>query len=159
MWLPKAHEPVVAGVLTPTDFKVDGQQVLSFTYAKSYQILPQRVSLFPKELPVQDGPIYPSQPVHGRAALALHGCIRDCAPDAWGRRVINHRFAADPEIVLDELAYLAFSGSNRIGALDFQRSPNKYVHRGSAATLDQLMNAAELIEAGQALPDDLQADA
>ena len=159
VWLPHAPDPVVAGVLTPTGLKVGDEEVLSFTYAKSYQGLANRISLFPKELPLQDEPIYPSAPLHGRRALALHGCIRDCAPDAWGRRVIAQKFAGDTNINLDELTYLANSGSNRIGALDFQTSPKNYIHRGGTATLAQLMNAAELIEAGEALPDDLQAAA
>ena len=159
VWLPRKLEPVVAGVLTPTDLKVEGEEVLSFTYAKSYQTLPNRISLFVKELPLQDHPNYPSLPMYGRVPLALHGCIRDCAPDAWGRRVINQRLAGNSDVILNELTYLANSGSNRIGALDFQTSPEKYEHRGGAATLEQLMHAAERIEAGEALPDDLQAAA
>lgn len=159
VWLPRSFSPVVAGVLTPTDRKVRGESVLSFTYARSYQNLDERISLFPQELPLQDEPIYPSDPKLGRSALALHGCIRDCAPDAWGRRVINQRFFQDPEYDLDEITYLANSGSNRIGALDFQRSPTKYTHRGGNATLEQLLNAAKLIEAGEPIPAELEAAA
>lgn len=159
VWLPNALDPVVAGVLTPTDLKVGGEVVLSFTYAKSYQGLSNRISLFSEELPLQDESIYPSAPRLGRSVLAVHGCIRDCAPDAWGRRVINQIFAGNPNIDFDELTYLANSGSNRIGALDFQNSPTQYIHRGETASLEQLMNAAELIEAGEALPNELQAAA
>jgi serine/threonine-protein kinase HipA len=159
IWLPQATDPVVAGVLTSTDRKVGGETVLSFTYAKSYQSLSNRISLFTKELPLQVEPNYPSNPGVGRSALALHGCIRDCAPDAWGRRVINQRIAGDLNVELDELTYLANSGSNRVGALDFQNSPTKYISRGTTATLEQLMSAAELIEAGEAIPEELQAAA
>lgn len=159
VWIPKTFEPVVAGILYPTGLKVGDEDVLSFTYAKSYLGLANRISLFPKELPLQEEPLYPSDPSSGRSALALHGCIRDGAPDAWGRRVIDQRFAGYPNIKLNEITYLAYSGSNRIGALDFQTSSKKYVHRGKKATLEQLMNAAELIEAGEELPDDLQAAA
>ncbi len=159
VWLPHAIDPVVAGVLTPTDQKVGGETELSFTYAKSYQALSKRISLFTKELPIQDAPIYPSIPAIGRSPLALHGCIRDSAPDTWGRRVINQRFSGNPKIDLDELTYLANSGSNRIGALDFQKSPTDYIARGGSATLEQLMNAAELIDAGLPIPEELQAAA
>lgn len=159
IWLPHALDPVVAGVLTPTDRKVGGESVLSFTYAKSYLSLSESISLFPQELPLQDEAMYPSDPQLGRSALALHGCIRDCAPDAWGRRVINQRFFQNSMYELDELTYLAHSGSNRIGALDFQRSPTKYVSRGGDASLEQLMNAASLIEAGEPIPEELAAAA
>lgn len=159
VWLPNRSEPVVAGILSPTGLKLGDEEVLSFTYGKTYLGLTNRISLFPKELPLQEQPLFPSDPSTGRSALALHGCIRDGGPDAWGRRVIDQRFARNRNITLNELTYLAFSGSNRIGALDFQTSPKKYVHRGKAATLEQLMNAAELIEAGEELPDDLQAAA
>ena len=56
--------------------------------------------------------------------------IRDAAPDAWGRRVILNKTlglkGADTDRAeLDELTYLLESGSDRIGALDFQRSPTE----------------------------------
>lgn len=159
VWIPKTFEPVVAGILYPTGLKLQDEEVLSFTYAKTYLGLANRISLFSKELPLQEEPLFPSDPSTGRSALALHGCIRDGAPDAWGRRVIDQRFAGYPKIKLNELTYLAFSGSNRIGALDFQTSPKKYVHRGKSATLEQLMNAAELIEAGEEIPEELWAAA
>lgn len=159
VWLPKTSEPVVAGILYPTDFKVGDDKVLSFTYAQSYLGLENKISLFSKELPLLDETQLPSDPSIGRSVLALHGCIRDGGPDAWGRRVIDQRFAGYPNIELNELTYLAFSGSNRIGALDFQTSSQRYVPRGGKATLEQLMNAAELIEAGEELPEDLEAAA
>jgi serine/threonine-protein kinase HipA len=158
-WLPGALDPVVVGVLTPTQQKVAGEIALSFTYAKSYQLLPEAISLFPAELPLQNEPLDPSNPLPGRSALALHGAIRDCAPDAWGRRIINQRLGVDSKIYLDEITYLANSGGNRIGALDFQNSSKMYVPRGEAATLEQLLNAAEYIEAGTDLPEELRAAA
>lgn len=159
VWLPNALEPVVAGVLTPTNNQVQNESVLAFTYAKSYRERPEAISLYSEELPLQAGTMLPSEPKPGRSALALHGCLRDGAPDAWGRRVINLRLAGSPETDLNELTYLAESGSNRIGALDFQDSPSHYIPRGEAASLEQLMHAAQLIEAGATLPADLQAAA
>jgi serine/threonine-protein kinase HipA len=90
----------------------------------------------------------PSDPKPGRSPLALHGCLRDGSPDAWGRRVINLALAGNPGIDLNELTYLMESGSNRIGALDFQDSPSHYIPRGESASLEQLLHAAELIQAG-----------
>ncbi len=57
---------------------------------------------------------------------------------------------------LDELAYLLQSGSDRIGALDFQDSPAEYVPRSArAATLEELLSAAEMVENGVSLTPDL----
>lgn len=155
--------------------RFDGQAVLSFTYASSYRARPAAIALFTPELPLRAGTFDPTAPTVSapdpegppgwggararRSPLPLHGCLRDAAPDAWGRRVINVRLAGNPDAELDELTYLVASGSDRIGALDFQLSPTSYEPRGAAATLDQLLQAAALIEAGTALPDDLAAAA
>jgi serine/threonine-protein kinase HipA len=57
---------------------------------------------------------------------------------------------------LDELTYLLESGSDRIGALDFQHSATEYIARLSQyATMDQLLRAADLIQAGESLPEPL----
>jgi serine/threonine-protein kinase HipA len=87
--------------------------------------------------------------------------IRDASPDAWGRRVIINRLygkaglkAYDQD--LDELTYMLESGSDRIGALDFQESPTEYVPRSNDnATLAELLNAAELVEKGIPLTPEL----
>lgn len=142
-------------------------RLLSFTYAASYRERAGAVSLLTPELPLQPGTFDPTAPGRGGAGLAsrrrsplpLHGCLRDAAPDAWGRRVINLRTAANPEAELSELVYLASSSSDRIGALDFQESATQYVPRGQGATLEQLMRMAELVEAGQVIPPDLAAAA
>jgi serine/threonine-protein kinase HipA len=159
VWLPNALKPVVAGVLTSTDRQVRNEAVLAFTYADSYLKRTAAISLFTEELPLQASTMLPSDPKPGRSPLALHGCLRDGAPDAWGRRVINLRLAGNPETELNELTYLVESGSNRIGAFDFQDSPTHYSPRGESASLEQLMHAAELIEAGASLPTDLEAAA
>src|SRR6185503_20996205 len=83
------------------------------------------------------------------------------APDAWGRRVILNRVLgargaqADTDR-LDELTYLLESGSDRIGALDFQTSATDYAARQmQPAGLELLMAAAERVEAGEPLPQPL----
>ena len=159
IWLPGALDPVVAGVLTPTKQIVNKEVAVAFRYAKSYQTLANAISLFTPELPLQDEPFDPSNPRGDRSPLPLHGCIRDSAPDNWGRRVINQRLAADKSTDLDELTYLVNSGSNRIGALDFQTSATIYKPRWETATLEQLLNASEYIESGHEIPKELQAAA
>ena len=182
-WLPQAQDPVVAGVLTRTGTHLAGQEVLNFTYANSYRAHPKATSLFAPELPLVPGTFNPTVPgrrlpigadlsatgvlsmggppvpSRRRSPLAMHGCLRDAAPDAWGRRVINLRLAGDPEVELSELSYLAAAGSDRIGALDFQGSATTYVARGDGATLEQLTLMAELVEAGEELPAELAAAA
>jgi serine/threonine-protein kinase HipA len=184
LWLPGATTPVVAGVLSRTGSHFAGEEVLTFTYASSYRARPQAVPLFTPELPLTPGTFDPTvpgritgrtgavgmqatstlsvgatPPSRRRSPLPMHGCLRDAAPDAWGRRVINLRLAGNPEADLSELAYLAESRSDRIGSLDFQESATDYVPRGHGATLEQLMHMAELVEAGQPVPSDLAAAA
>ncbi|MDP9587467.1 UNVERIFIED_ORG: serine/threonine-protein kinase HipA [Shinella zoogloeoides] len=142
MWLPGATEPVVAGRLDQ-----DGERLL-FTYGVSYRRRKNAISIYEPELPIQEGII---APING---LPMASCIRDGSPDAWGRRVIINRLtgkkpdaAGVPEI--SELTFLLQSGSDRIGALDFQASATEYVPRLAAqASLDELIEAAALIEKG-----------
>jgi serine/threonine-protein kinase HipA len=57
---------------------------------------------------------------------------------------------------LTELTYLLESGSDRIGALDFQLSPTEYSPRWREnATLEELSKAAEKVELGVPLSPDL----
>jgi serine/threonine-protein kinase HipA len=66
---------------------------------------------------------------------------------------LGHLTSANDVSELSLLTYLLESGSDRIGALDFQASASEYVPRtNSSATLEQLMAAAADIEAGRILP-------
>lgn len=170
VWLPGHSHPVVAGALATTDRTVAGEPALAYTYGRSYLARDDAVALFRAELPLQEATFDPADPATtrdrlaytppgGRRPLPLAGCLRDATPDAWGRRVTNARLAGDPDADLGELTYLLESGSDRIGALDFQTSATEYRHRGTPASLDQLVRAAELIEAGEPLPPDLVAAA
>ncbi len=149
IWLPTATEPVVAGKVT----SVEGR--LLFNYGKSYLDRPDAISLYDAELPLQAGelPLLPG--------LTMPGCLRDASPDAWGRRVlINNllglRGANADTAQLDELTYLLESGSDRIGALDFQRSATEYIPRASQnATLEDLLASADRVEQGVPLSPEL----
>ena len=144
-WLPGAAHPVTAGRLDTSG------DIVYFTYGRSYLDRPDAIPLYAPELPLRRGPIRPL------AGLTAAGCIRDAGPDAWGQRVIlaghaGHLTADSDRGDLSLLTYLLESGSDRIGALDFQASPTIYQARATDATLDELMTAAELLEAGQQLP-------
>ncbi|SDJ41700.1 serine/threonine-protein kinase HipA [Frankineae bacterium MT45] len=155
VWLPDASVPVVAGRVQVTGTSELGA-VLSFAYGRSYLSRDGAISLFAPELPLQQGTFDPTAPlIPGREPTPIAGCLRDSAPDAWGRRVINLRVGSDPNVELSELTYLLASGSDRIGALDFQTSATEYVPRGGDATLEQLAEAAARAEAGEHIPDDL----
>lgn len=142
IWLPHSELPVVAGVLSR-----DGQQLV-FNYGRSYLARSDAIAIYIPELPLQTGAI-PLLP-----GLAMPSCIRDASPDAWGRRVlINRKHGLKgvnaANIELDEMTYLLESGSDRIGALDFQLSPIQYVPRqAQQATLEELMTSAEKVERG-----------
>ncbi len=151
VWLPGTTEPVVAGRLVR-----EGDNLL-VNYGRSYLAREEAISFYNKELPLQRGEL----PLP--AGLTMPGCIRDSAPDAWGRRVLlNHLLGAkgkEADVAeLDELTYLLESGSDRIGALDFQRSPTEYVSRApKQASLDELLSSAEKVEQGIPLTPDLDA--
>jgi len=153
IWLPGETEPVVAGRLQAEE---DSTGVtLHFNYGQSYLERDNAIAIYAPELPLQAGelPLLPG--------LSMPNSIRDGAPDAWGRRVIiNRKMGLKGKDVddtqLDELTYLLESGSDRIGALDFQRSPTEYIPRSPKnASLDELLEAATLVEQGVPLTPEL----
>lgn len=150
VWLPNCVEPVVAGRLARV-----GKQ-FQFNYGKSYlERVNTGIAIYEPELPLRSGqlPLLPG--------LSMPGCIRDGAPDAWGRRVILNRLMGNQGAKantarLDELTYLLESGSDRIGGLDFQRSPTEYVPRSANnASLEELLMSAERVEKGVPLSPEL----
>ncbi len=153
IWLPEATQPVVAGKL-----EADNGNLL-FNYGKSYleriNDTPEAISIYEPELPVKAGVL----PLPD--GLQMPSSIRDAAPDAWGRRVIinrkfGHKGADAAQVELNELTYLLESGSDRIGAMDFQQSPTIYVPRHAAhSALDELLHSAERVEKGIPLHPDL----
>jgi serine/threonine-protein kinase HipA len=132
-WLPGATDPVVAGRL---DVLGD---LVPFTYGRSYLERDEQIALYLPELPLRRGRI---MPLVGSVA----GCIADAGPDAWGQRVILNRLLGGDMADtgdLSPLTYLLESGSNRIGALDFQASPTEYIPRSQGqATLSELASLA-----------------
>ncbi len=149
VWLPDAVEPIVAGRLSAHD------GLISFNYGRSYLGLADKIPLYLPELPLEVGEL----PL--LRGLTMPGCMRDAAPDAWGRRVIlNRKFGVKggelDNLDLSELTFLLESGSDRIGALDFQLSPSVYEPRAPVnATLDELMESAKRVEKGIPLSPEL----
>jgi serine/threonine-protein kinase HipA len=149
IWLPGQTDPVVAGLLSRADAS------LVFNYGQSYLARANAIPIYEPELPLRAGelPLLPG--------LSMPNAIRDASPDAWGRRVIINRTLGlkgekAEAAELDELTYLLESGSDRIGALDFQRSPTEYVPRQrQAASLEELMESAERVEKGVPLRPEL----
>jgi serine/threonine-protein kinase HipA len=142
IWLPGATEPVVAGRLDRVG------ELVAFTYGRSYLEREERIPLFLPELPLGRGQIMP-------ATGTIPGCIADAGPDAWGQRVILNRrggVGAEDPAELFQLTYLLESGSDRIGALDFQASPSEYVPRSDGeaqlAELGAVAKSARKVEEG-----------
>ena len=153
IWLAEETEPVVAGRL-----EADNGTLL-FNYGKSYleRVNDARsaISIYEPELPLEAGAL---SLLNG---LSMPGCIRDGAPDAWGRRVIINKKlglkgVSTQTAELDELTYLLESGSDRIGALDFQLSPSEYEPRSAAnVPLEELLDSAARVEKGVPLTPEL----
>ncbi len=147
IWLPGAADPVVCGRLDAVDDRI------AFVYARSYLESNDAVSIYESELPLKSGYQYPASSQTRGVPL----CIDDAMPDSWGRRLVNHRLG-ELMVEFGDLTYLLESGSDRIGALDFQASADHYEPRDvSHATLDELATASNRIETGQPLTASLEA--
>lgn len=135
VWLPEATMPVVAGALSK-----QGEHLV-FNYGRSYLARKDAIALYEPELPLRAGalPLLPG--------LSMPSCIRDASPDAWGRRVLINKKLGGSRVdsarfELDELTYLLESGSDRVGALDFQQSATRYVPRLPKQTSLELLQTA-----------------
>lgn len=150
VWPPGEASPIPAGRLRehlPGEF--------SFDYGRRYLQRENALSLAPT-LSLSEETFAPT------GSMGLPGAIRDASPDAWGRRVVQYQVTGDrgenaDTGYLGERTYLLNSGSNRFGAIDFQLSPENYIPRDSTpAPLDELLNAADTVEAGGELPYELE---
>lgn len=148
IWLPGAVEPVPCGALRAVAGRAD------FAYGRLYMERAGAMSVF-DDIPLRAGV---QQPRNGELASSL----RDALPDRWGRRVLLHELTGRKggdlqEDEFDELSLMLASGSDRIGALDFQRSPETYEPRGGGeATLEELQQFADLVAEGKPVPRELE---
>jgi serine/threonine-protein kinase HipA len=145
------------GQLTLTE---DGANLLASTFAYGLRYLerPGALEVDPVSLSLQD-----KSAVHGKALfppnnLLMFGGIRDAAPDAWGRRVIESRLKV-PANSLPESAYLLHAGSQRVGALDIRpsRDSDATLGYGTWDNLQYLMETAQRIDEGLPVPANLEA--
>lgn len=143
VWLPEHTDPVPAGILAKA-----GKEY-RFRYGTSYLDRPDAMSLYPPELPLRPGWQEP------REGLTMPGSVWDASPDGWGQRIIADLLGrpGSTHEELGKLTMLLESGSNRIGALDFQTSASEYRERGEHATLEELHAAAEALQTGTLNPE------
>ncbi len=143
VWLPGSDAPVPAGRILHV-----GGGAHQFIYGRSYLGRSDAISLYGPELPLRAGWQDPPD------TLDMAGCLWDASPDSWGQRIINIRVAGGrhgdraDQVEATKLTYLLQSGSDRIGALDFQASATEYVPRTENASLDDLHAAAQAVERG-----------
>lgn len=138
----------------------EGTNVLasSFAYGLNYARRVDALEVDPVSLSLRDCEQILGKrllPAHG---LPLFGGIRDAAPDAWGRRVIEAKLKV-PANSLPESQYLLHAGSDRVGALDIRQAIHDEPTQGAGGThaLEYLMDAAERIEDGLPIPVSLEA--
>lgn len=144
VWLPGSTQPVVAGRLYDSGAS---PQRYFFTYGRSYLERQAAIPLSPFELPLRTGEQEPT------GMSIMPSCLRDGGPDAWGQRVLINKYGERP---LTELDFFLLSGSDRIGALDFQVSSSEYVPREKQpASMEVLLSAADMVEKRQPLPPEL----
>lgn len=138
----------------------EGPGVLAsnFAYGLNYARRPDALEVDPVSLSLQDRAQVLGKRLLPANGLPLFGGIRDAAPDAWGRRVIEAKLKV-PANSLPESQYLLHAGSDRVGALDIRPTIQDGPTPGQSAThsLEYLMDAAERIEEGLPVPTHLEA--
>jgi len=148
---------VPAGLLELTE---EGEKLLAskFAYGLRYLQRGAALEIDPVSLPLKDKAEVRGKRLLPAGGLPFFGGIRDAAPDAWGRRVIEAKLKV-PANSLPESTYLLEAGSERVGALDIRTDIRSGPNEGHATISDLtwLMEAAERIEAGLPIPVHLEA--
>ena len=109
-----------AGLLEMTEEGVS-LQASSFAYGLRYLGRPNAIEVDPVSLSLARKDEIRGKMNFPAGGLTQFGGIRDAAPDAWGRRVIEAKLRAKAN-ALPESTYLLHAGSQRIGALDVRES-------------------------------------
>ncbi|MEK7888016.1 HipA domain-containing protein [Burkholderia contaminans] len=149
---------VPAGLLEMTEDGVS-LQASSFAYGLRYLGRPNAIEIDPVSLGLARKDEIRGKMNFPAGGLTQFGGIRDAAPDAWGRRVIEAKLRAKAN-ALPESTYLLHAGSQRIGALDVRESldtpPGPQTGNG-LLNLEYLVNSAARIEEGETVPAELEA--
>jgi serine/threonine-protein kinase HipA len=144
------------GQLTLTE---DGANLLAstFVYGLRYLERPGALEVDPVSLSLQDKSAVRGKALFPPNNLPMFGGIRDAAPDAWGRRVIESQLKV-PANSLPESTYLLHAGSQRVGALDVRatRDSDATLGYGTWDNLQYLMEAAQRIDEGLPVPANLE---
>ena len=140
------------GQLTLTE---EGPRLLasSFAYGMNYLKRPGALEVDPVALSIADKAAVTAKRLLPVAGLPFFGGIRDAAPDAWGRRVIEAKLKV-PANSLPESQYLLHAGSDRVGALDIRNHISDAPTAGASAwhSLAHLVEAASRIDEGLPVP-------
>ena len=138
---------------TPSPNPAARELASAFAYGTRYLERPDSYELDPVSLSLADPAAVRGQLLYPVNALPEFGGLRDAAPDAWGRRVIEARRRV-PANTLTEADYLLEAGGDRVGALDV-RTALDTPQRPSASdlrSLEYLLQAAEAVEVGLPVP-------
>jgi serine/threonine-protein kinase HipA len=157
-YLPDETAAVPTGLLTLEEEGAT-QKGAAFVYGLRYLERANALELDPVSLSLQNKDAVRGVELHPVPGLALFGAIRDAAPDAWGRRVIEARRKV-PLNSLPESEYLLAAGSNRVGALDVRTGLDvgeTHGELGDVRKLDYFLEAAHRIEEGLPVPARLDA--
>ncbi len=123
----------------------DGTQVGRFRYGDRYLERRDAVALDPFQLPLD-------RIVHEFTRLkGIPGAVRDASPDAWGRRVIEHKLERGAQD-LHEIDYLLHGPQDGAGNLSFglkaePPAPRRQYNR--THQLADLINASQAIDEGK----------
>ena len=120
-------------------------------YGRSYLERENAVPIDPVELELS------SRTYSTTRLKGVFGALRDAAPDAWGRRVIEKRSG---KAELSEMDYLLFSPDDRAGALGFgldQEPPAPLRKFNQTMDLERLQELADAIIADEDLPQGAEA--
>jgi len=142
--LPGSMETVPAALLKVQTLP-DGLQVGRFRYGDRYLQRPGAVALDPFRLPLT------RQVFEFTQIKGIPSAVRDAGPDAWGRRVIEHKLERSPAD-LHEIDYLLQGPQDGAGYLSFglkvePPAPKRQYNR--TVQLEALIEATQAIEEGR----------
>lgn len=138
----------VPAALLKVEQQRDGTCVGRFRYGDRYLERLEAVEFDPFELPL-GAAVYEFTKLKG-----IPGAVRDAAPDAWGRRVIEHKLQRAPADLV-EIDYLLNGPQDGAGNLSFGLNVNPPAPRrqyNRTHQLAELIAAAEAIEEGRRVP-------
>ena len=156
-YLPGATNAVPAGILSIIEEggAVNGSK---FVYGTRYLERLNALEIDPVSLSLKNKKAVSCVEIFPAGELKLFGGLRDAAPDAWGRRVIESKRKASANS-LPESTYLLEAGTNRVGALDVRHGIKEQEprhHATSIVRLEYLMEAAARVETGESIPVSLE---